>query len=392
MPHLEQKSVLVPYTFLAQLGINRLEIEEELQRYYFSRLLSSAKDVYLIYIESNEKERSRFVEQIIWDIQKKEKMLNLKNIYFGYFPVFFKVKKREIKKTENVIEYLKNFCYSPTAIDTYLTCPLKFHYTYVLGLEEQEVLTDDPEGKEIGEFIHSLLEESFKMFITPIKSSTYWTPKIDEEFKKRFFLIFDQKFDSILAKRYKTESFLVKKVMKFYLEQFIFFEQQRIENEQVEQILMLEQNYKEKIFINNKQIFFKYRIDRVDKLKDGSLLVIDYKTGYVPQMNKNLKIEQLSYRNIKKQIKSFQLPLYVDIVQKKLGCENVDAMFYNIKEPDKRYRLFKDAKCQKEEIMNIVFSSLNYLIDEILDPKIPFYEDTEEPQNCEQCSFRYLCR
>jgi ATP-dependent helicase/nuclease subunit B len=409
LPHLEQKSVLVPYTFLTQLGINRLEIEEELQRYHFKRLVLSAKDVYLVYIESNEKEKSRFVEQMVWDIQKKEKTLNLKNMYSCYFPVSFKINKREVKKTEDVIEYLKNFCYSPTAVDTYLTCPLKFHYTYVLGLEEQEVLSDEPEGKEIGEFIHSLLEESFKVFIQPVPQkaesvehvssifeqkdkSEHQTVKIDEEFKKKFFILFEQKFDSTLAKRYKTESFLVKKVMKFYLEQFLFFEQQRIQKDQVEQILMLEQNYKEKIFINGKQIFFQYRIDRVDKLQDGSLLVIDYKTGYIPQMNKNLNIDQLSYRNIKKQIKSFQLPLYVDIIQKKLCCENVDAMFYNIKEPDKPYRLFKDSKYQKKEIIDIVFSSLDYIFDEILNPEIPFYEDIEEPQNCNQCPFQYLCR
>ncbi len=391
LPHLEQKSVLVPYIFLTQVGINRIEIEEELQRYHFMRLVLSAKNVYLIYIESDEKEKSRFVEKIIWDIQKKQKSLSLNNIYFCYFPVSFKIKKREVKKTKDVVEYLKNFCYSATAIDTYLTCPLRFHYAYVLGLEEQEVLTDEPEGKEIGEFIHSLLEESFKVFLLT-EGYRHQRPKIDDEFKKKFFSLFEQRFDSTLAKRYKAEAFLVKKVMKFYLEQFLFFEQQRIQKDQVEQILMLEQNYEEKILINNKQIFFKYRIDRVDKLQDGSLLVIDYKTGYVPQMSKNFEIDTLSYRNIKKQIKSFQLPLYVDIIQKKLGCENVDAMFYSIKEPDKPYRLFKDTKCQKEEIMNIVYSSLSYIIEEILNPEIPFYEDTDEPQNCEICSFKYLCR
>jgi len=46
----------------------------------------------------------------------------------------------------------------------------------------------------------------------------------------------------------------------------------------------------------------------------------------------------------------------------------------------------------KEEVNKIIFSALNYIINEILDPQIPFYEDTEEPENCLQCAFKYLCR
>ncbi len=384
LPHLERKSTLIPYTLLLKTNINRLEIEEEIQRYHFLRLVSQAKEVFFVFIESDEKEKSRFVEQIIWDIQKKEKTLDFKNIYFCYYPISVQIKKHEIKKTDDVIKYLKNFCYSPTAIDIYLKCPLKFHNMYVLGLQEQEEI-DEPEGKDIGEFLHSLLAESFNKFVGQ-------KPIIDTEFKKNFLKLFEQKFDLSLAKQYKSESFLIKKVMKLYLEQFIVCEQQRIEQDQVEQILLIEKTYEDKLYINNKQICFKYRIDRVDKLKDGSLLVIDYKTGYIPQMNKNLKLEEMSYRNIKKQIKSFQLPLYIDIVKKKFNCEDVDAMFYNIKEPDKIYRLVKNSKSKKEEIMNIVFLSLNYIIDEILNPQVPFYEDTEEPQNCDQCSFKYLCK
>jgi ATP-dependent helicase/nuclease subunit B len=384
LPHLERRSVLIPYTFLIQFGVNRLEIEEEIQRYHFKRLLSQAKEVYLIYIETDEKEKSRFVEQMIWDIQKSEKTLSLKNVYTCYYPVFFQTKKREIKKTDEVVKFLKNFCYSPTAIDTYLVCPLKFHHTYVLRLQEQEEI-EEPEGKDIGEFIHNLLAVSFQEFIGK-------KPVIDEEFKKNFLKLFEKEFDIKLAKRYKSESFLVKKIMKLYLEQFLNFEQERLEKEQVEEVLVLEQMFEEKLLLNDKQVYFKYRIDRVDKLQDGSLLVIDYKTGYVPQMNKNLEIEQLNYRNIKKQIKSFQLPLYVDVVQKKLKYDDVDAMFYNIKEPERPRKLFKDSNLPKEEVNKIIFSALNYIINEILDPQIPFYEDTEEPENCLQCAFKYLCR
>ncbi|MCS7227574.1 MAG: PD-(D/E)XK nuclease family protein, partial [Endomicrobia bacterium] len=164
LPFLKTKSILIPREILLQLGIDRIEIEEEIQRYHFKRLIASAKNVHLIYVETDQHERSRYVEELIWEQQKKKKELKIENIISGFFQVNFKVKKRDIKKTKDIIEYLKTMIYSTSALDIYLQCPLKFYFNYVLSLEEEEVYVDEPESKDIGNFIHSLLEQTFSPY------------------------------------------------------------------------------------------------------------------------------------------------------------------------------------------------------------------------------------
>ena len=85
------------------------------------------------------------------------------------------------------IEFLKKETYSATRLNTYLNCPLKFYYRYVLGLREKEDLLEGPEAVHIGRFIHELLEHTFQRFLRK-------KPIIDEKFKKSFFYEMDKKF------------------------------------------------------------------------------------------------------------------------------------------------------------------------------------------------------
>jgi PKD repeat protein len=83
---------LIPRDVSQLLGISRLDIEEEIQRYQFLRLLSSAKTVHLAYRENKESERSRFIEQLIWNKQKTEQKLDAVEItQAGSYRVTFAV-------------------------------------------------------------------------------------------------------------------------------------------------------------------------------------------------------------------------------------------------------------------------------------------------------------
>ncbi|MCM8823642.1 MAG: hypothetical protein NC822_03095, partial [Candidatus Omnitrophica bacterium] len=74
-PKLKVYEPLVPREVMVSLGLNRLEKEEEIQRYHFMRLVSSAKNVYLVYEENSQKEKSRFIEQILWEKQREMRKL-----------------------------------------------------------------------------------------------------------------------------------------------------------------------------------------------------------------------------------------------------------------------------------------------------------------------------
>jgi len=115
---------------------------------------------------------------------------------------------------------LKNRIYSASSINTYLQCPLQFYYKYVLGFKEKEEFEDEPEGADIGTFLHRLLEETFKKFIGK-------KPKIDTEFRLYFFEKFNQKFEDTFGRKMGSRSFLLKDVMRRRLEQFLKSENER---------------------------------------------------------------------------------------------------------------------------------------------------------------------
>jgi ATP-dependent helicase/nuclease subunit B len=66
LPKLKIREPLIPRDVMISLGLDRLEKEEEIQRYQFSRLIASAGRVDLFYAESEEHHRSRFVEDLVW--------------------------------------------------------------------------------------------------------------------------------------------------------------------------------------------------------------------------------------------------------------------------------------------------------------------------------------
>ena len=69
----------------------------------------------------------------------------------------------------------------------YLRSPVDFYYSYVLGLRETEDLLDEPEARQVGTFIHELLEEAFKPFLKK-------APQISDAFRQRFIALFEQHF------------------------------------------------------------------------------------------------------------------------------------------------------------------------------------------------------
>ncbi len=383
LPYLRVRNPLIPRDVLINLGIDRIEIEEEIQKYHFWRLITSAKNVHMIFIESTQKERSRFVEQIIWMKQKEQNTINFQNLFNCYFEVNLNVSKKEIKKTDEVIRYLKNTVFSPTMIDTYLNCPLKFYFKYVLRLSEIRDVSEEAEGEDIGVFIHSLLYEVFKKYENSL-------PTIDENFKKNFFDLFETKFEKELKRLYKTEAFMVNSVMRFILERFLEYEKDRLVNYKIKRILLVEKSFVTKMKFGDIDLNFKFILDRLDETFDGTLLVIDYKTGAVVNLNKLEDFEE-SRDYIRLKIESFQLPLYVHIIEKKYNSDNVNGMLYNLKDPENSKVLFKDMSL-KRDIQNKYLKALTYMVFEIFDINVPFYADTNDEKKCDFCDYRYMCR
>ena len=388
LPRLSANEPLVPRAVLISLGLDRLEVEEAIQRYQFLRLIKSAENVHLVYNDSPQMQKSRFIEEMIWDEEKRTGRINKQSVPRAAFNCEVITKQGSIEKNKNIIKDFNNFTFSASSLNVYLKCPMQFYYKYVLGLSEKEDLLDELENREVGNFIHNLLEDTFLKFVNK-------APRIDNVFKKKFFAEFDNRFDKEFKRRMKSDAFMIEQIMRYRLERFLDNEAANPDRK-VEIIEGLEKDIMTQIKLSNRKILFKCRIDRIDRMGSERIQVIDYKTGSsdaVPGTLKNLQnaLNNPERRTIKKAIKSFQLPLYLYCVQKEYKASTISAALYNLR----TLKLDEFPKPReyalKEEIMGCSLKMLDFIVEEIYDINIPFEADENE-DSCRYCPFAGACR
>ena len=206
LPRLNIYEPLIPREVMISLNLDRLELEEEIQRYQFMRLLSSAENVHLVYQESKDKEKSRFVQELIWEHEKSHETSKTIPLIKPTFNVKVQPTEQVISKTPEMITFLKGHTFSASSINSYLRDPIEFYFNYVLGLRETEDLLDEPEARHVGTFLHELLEDLFKPYLGK-------KPKFDAKFRHQAVELFDQKFEDSFGRTMKSDAFLLKRVI-----------------------------------------------------------------------------------------------------------------------------------------------------------------------------------
>jgi len=372
LPSLRIHEPLIPREVMISLGLNRLELEEEIQRYQFMRLISSAKTVNLIYQEGKDKERSRFVEELIWEEQKRSGTLAGLAVTEPRFRVEAAQDKRVAHKTPAMIEALKRHTYSASSINMYLRDPMEFYTNYVLGLREHEDMLDEPDARHVGTFMHDLLEEAFMPYLGK-------EPKINRAFEDRFNRLFEHKFEETFARSMRSDAFLLRSVLNERLKRFVQNEREAGDR-RVKEVLYLEERFEGVIALPAGQVKFGYVVDRVDRMKDGTVMIIDYKSGNADLMPKpygQIAAMDLSREAVRDCVKSFQIPLYFHYLDRQFPKEQVNAALYSLK--TMKLNTFCDwSKPVDRNGVNAAFlRALNFIMEEIFNPGVPFVEDPD---------------
>jgi ATP-dependent helicase/nuclease subunit B len=388
IPDTAREDSLLPFKARQRLGLPTYLDREEIMSYYFNTLISGAKEAHLFYIENGEKEKSRFVERLLWERQKKEGKRDIKGfVKTIQYAVNLRDKNpRPMNKSFEMIKFLTEYSFSATCLNTYLYCPLQFYYEYVLGLREREVVSEEFEKEEIGSFVHFVLSDYFKGRIGSVLTEKELSLK---EFDK----IFHRHFEEQYGKDPAGEIYLLGNQVKRHLEDFIKNYQVPKIKEFQTKILSLEQR------IDVKKNFFKLgaRLDRVEKRGERTV-IIDYKTS----ANKNYLVINYNKLDLKNRdswseaIGSLQLPFYLITYSTLTGekPENIDCMFLLLGktriDSDMEVPLFKNENEFKENVANltkVIFS----LLREIANPDQPFEPTIDPKKNCTRCAYGYIC-
>ena len=386
MPQAKKINPLIPLGIYDILGIPSPEYNEEIYRYYFERLIKSARDIHLFYIDSEEKPRSRYIEQLIWEKELAAKTINLIKVDKAVYKISLHLQSPPpaIEKTEKIQTILKTKTFSSTAIDNYITCPALFYYKQILRFEEKKALGGDIEAIDRGTIIHSLLYDTFDGYL-----NREITPALYKEIFARMKTAVEKHFE---ARESSGDYYLFKKITAFKLENFL---KKNIDEAKDPFIIKyLETNIEEAMDINGYVIRMKGRIDRIDYYPHTNEYAIsDYKTGGTKQYSQNIvkRVDFQSMQSIHEQINSFQLPIYTYLFMNRFGIPLADTnakliLLRNNDEED----LFGDlAPDRKETIFAPYMEGVSTVIKDILDPARPFAPfDTD---SCRMCAFSNLC-
>ncbi|WP_419316328.1 PD-(D/E)XK nuclease family protein [Aliarcobacter butzleri] len=310
---------------------------ESLQKYYYKRLMSSSKNVFISYVNSETNQISRFANELFE-----------KNIVTDTNDSFYKHILYDNHKIsyfdEDIISKidLTKFIWSATSFKNFLECKRRFYLQYILKINEHTISLK-PKGYELGDIIHSILEDYYSK---DNKNS------IEELFLK-----------------YKSSNpFLTLdlEVWKKKLLNFYEFDKQRLKNRE---IIMIEKEFN--CSFNN--INIKGIIDRVDKFEDN-YEVIDYKTS-----------STLSVDTLKTYEKSvdFQLEFYHIALQQLFKNSNIKAFYYDLNDC-----LLKEevAIQEKLELLSSKFDELKELSKNEIN-----FSKCEDKSNCLYCAYKIIC-
>lgn len=395
----------IPYNLRRGFGLPTYEHQDSVWAYHFYRLIRRAKQVTLLYdtrttgLQTGEV--SRFVHQLRYHYQYP-----LIDELVVYDVASSAVPPISVQKTAEVEKLLSDFlsggprALSASAINTYLDCPLKFYFSVLEQIQEEDEITETVERDVFGSILHKVMEDLYAPFKGKLvtadllkllrKDQSLLTGTIARAFAELF-------FKSPVVRPLEGENFLTGEMIRKYAEKILEQDARFTPFHYIES----EKKVRATITLSDKRVVqLKGFIDRVDSL-DRVLRIVDYKTGSGKLEFES--VEGLFDKEAKDRPKAvMQVFLYAWMYQQLpeyTGMPIQPAIYYlrtlfqrsfNPVVEQKKGRGKADKVNSFQEFVADFEGKLRQCLDEIFNLDIPFTQ-TETGKACAYCSFRGLC-
>lgn len=413
LPKSSGESSFIPYNLRKAFGMTTIEHKNAVYAYYFYRLIQRAENVTLVYNTSsdglNRGEWSRFMLQFLveWphDISREfleagQSPQSSRDICIEKTPEIL----NRLRNTYNFESNQKAFALSPSALNAYLDCRLRFYYRYVAGLKTPDEVSAEIDSALFGTIFHRSAELAYgdlsangkeirkedleRLLRDDVRLQGY----VDHAFKEEFFHV-----DLNERPEYNGVQLINSKVIGSYLRQLLRNDLQYTPFSMVG----MEKKVQEEVTVNTPESPIKIRIggtiDRMD-CKGDTLRIVDYKTGGSPKTPTN--IEQLFTPAEGRPNYIFQTFLYAAIMSRQQSLKVAPALLYIHRAANENYSPvieMGEPRKPKIPVNNFAFfedefrERLQTLLEEIFGNETPFTQ-TENTKVCEYCDFRALCK
>ena len=409
MPKGINDSSFIPHGIRHAYNLTTIENKVSIYAYYFHRLLQRASDVTILWNSSTEDgqrgEMSRFMLQMMVESDHTiiQRALQAGNTIAFWIP-------QDIQKTEHVMQILRqqfsDNILTPTAINRYMRCPLQFYYRYVAGIKEPDQPNDELEldNRVFGNIFHHAADTIYHQLPRTVTSQLLQQLLKDKIQIER---AVDEAFRQELPNVPTSGLYIInREVIIRYLRQLLEIDQRLAPFT----ILGLECDVVRPLTISGQRLRIGGRIDRLDQTQDGTIRVVDYKTGSrqlksLPDVESIFDPSQV-HNHSDYYLQTF---VYADIVSRQQQADGptgsapsgmstqkvVPALLFIQHASSDHYDPI--LKFGREPIRDIAEYSLRFnelleqKINEMFDSNVPF-SPTSDLNTCRTCPFAPFCR
>jgi CRISPR/Cas system-associated exonuclease Cas4 (RecB family) len=408
LPSVTSASSFIPYSIREAFGLPVINHQESIYAYHFYRLLHRAENVTFVYNSASEGlrtgERSRFLIQMKYEQIIKPEILNLSFDIKSPVSIGTEIERNDRHRSALYSSYVNNDrgkVLSPTAVNTWLNCRMKFYYRYVNGLKEAEIVPVVIDHAVFGQLLHRIMKIIYEPYRGKEVTGYILSSLIED--KSRMKSVMDRavvecfNYDNYTAP--DGNEIIIRDVLNIYLLRILEADRSITPF----RIIAVEEPFQFRlpVVLNGESCFIIAggNVDRIDHLS-GTKRIVDYKTGVISQ--KICSISELFEDDRKKDPDGWlQTLLYCEAYLVEHQGEVVRPSIYKIKEltgqkfsdrlrirADKSHDIVLD---NYETVRNEFLAGLKELTETVFSDNEPF-RMTKNTGKCVYCPFRKLCQ
>ncbi len=414
-PAAPRRGSFIPFNIRKAFSLPVFDHQDAIYAYLFYRLLQRAKNIHIYYNTVSEfninGELSRLVQQLEIESDHVFKKRILASPIKTKMPEAISIEKNELilsKMERYAVGYTgaKPSLLTPSAINTYLDCSLKYYFKYVEKLYEPEEVQEEMEPMVFGNILHNSMEMLYQNFIKEYKRTEVYPQDfmwIKQGVRGAINKAFIDHYGVKNEKKFKLEgrSIIAHDILVKFIEKILDYDQQyapfRIIGLEIDQKKGEEVTFPIQINGEEKRIRLKGIIDRVD-MKQGKVRVVDYKTG---RDEKDFKdVPSLIDRSDKKRKKAvFQVFYYCYLFLQHYDGEfdSIEPGLFNSRDlfgADFDWQVFdskhKTPVSDFRQYLPEFETILGEVLTDIYNPETRF-DQTEDRDKCKYCTYVDIC-
>lgn len=413
LPKAPSEVSFIPFTLRKVFGLTTIERQTAVYAYYFYRMIQRAESVTLVCMNGTDGMNQRTPSRFITQLQVEYDGIITRHALQADGTLAAAVDPITVEQTDETRRKLMAHfavnpdpkghtnALSPTALNDYLNCPLKFYFKHIEGLTFNDENTEDVTVAQFGTIFHYSAELAYKRLTSGNKHISHQSLTdltedevaiegiVDQAFREKYFNI-----EAKDEMSYDGIQLINRAAIIAYLRQLLRTDAERAPFEYVASEQYIQEDFTIPCHGESLSVRLGGIIDRMD-CKDGITRIVDYKTGGDEDGCKS--IDELFDRSVKKRKKYvFQALYYTWLLSRANPARQLSpALLYARRTAGTDYDpVLRLGKAPITDFHTQCFESfsekMDALINEIFNSDTP-YTQAESDDACRYCDFCSIC-